>query len=75
MNCVDCKRAAEGPWHVFSSGCNGCEARGLARSPQYADSKRLGRLTGSYQNLLARLQLTHEQVRAAEAADAVKGPK
>ena len=75
MNCVDCKRAAEGPWHVFSSGCNGCEARGLARSPQYAESKRQGRLTRSYQDLLARLQLTHEQVRAAEAADGVKGSK
>jgi hypothetical protein len=73
MTCVDCTQAAERPWHIFSSGCNGCEARGLARSPQYAESKRLGRLTGPYRDLLARLSLTHDQVRAAEATDAVKG--
>ena len=75
MTCIDCMKAAEGPWHVFSSGCDGCEARSLARSPQYAESKHLGRLTRAYQGLLARLQLTHEQVRAAEAADGVKGSK
>lgn len=75
MTCVDCINAAARPWHIFSSGCDGCEARGLARSPQYAESKRLSRLTRSYQDLLTRLHLTHEQARAAEAADAVKGSK
>lgn len=74
MTCVDCTTASKRPWHVFSSGCNGCEARGLARSPQYSESKRLGRLTGPYQDLLRRLDLTHEQVRAAEATDAARSP-
>lgn len=34
MTCPDCARAALGPWHCFTGGCKGCEARALAEMNQ-----------------------------------------
>lgn len=69
MDCQDCARSASELWGGFTSGCKGCQARAAARGPSYFDSKRVGRLTEPYRRLLSTLGLTHDQVKAAEAAD------
>ena len=69
MTRVDCTRSAAEVWGGFRSGCKGCQARAAARSPWYFESKRAGRQTEAYRRLLATLGLTHDQVKAAEAAD------
>jgi hypothetical protein len=65
----DCETSAKELHHGFFSGCKGCQARAAARSPWYFYSKQAGRQTEQYRGLLATLGLTHEQVKAAEAAD------
>ncbi len=69
MTCKDCEASAKELHHGFTSACKGCQARAAARGPAYFESKRAGRLTEPYRGLLAALGLTHEQVKAAEAAD------
>lgn len=69
MRCQECEQAAQALHHIFRSGCKGCQARAAARGPGYFESKRAGRQTESYRRLLATLGLTHDQVKAAEAAD------
>jgi len=69
MGCEDCTASAQAMHHGFRSGCKGCQARAAARGPAYFESKRAGRLTEPYRRILATLGLTHDQVKAAEAAD------
>ena len=69
MGCEDCAASAQAMHHGFRSGCKGCQARAAARSPWYFYSKQAGRQTEQYRGLLATLGLTHDQVKAAEAAD------
>jgi hypothetical protein len=54
---------------MFHANCTGCVARSAARSPQFHESHTAGRLTPGYLALLAALQLTHEQVKAAREVD------
>lgn len=70
MTCDDCTRSAAGSWHGFTASCVACRARGVARGPAFAESQALGSLTRDYRDQLTRLGLTHDQVKAAGAADA-----
>lgn len=69
MTCKDCEAAAEKVWGVFVAGCKGCKARMIARSPQCFEAARTGRQTAAYRELLARFDVTHQQVLEAAQKD------
>jgi hypothetical protein len=78
LECFDCMAAAAGAHHGFRSGCRGCEARGVARGPFFFDAKRAERGTAEgdrmredYRRILERIGVSHDQVKAAHAADAL----
>jgi hypothetical protein len=68
-DCQACAEARERRSAMFHAGCTGCVARSAARSPQAFEARTKGRQTTAYRELLARLELTHEQVKAAREAD------
>lgn len=69
MSCPDCTAASTAMHHGFRAGCDGCRARALARGPYFFACKQAGKLNPLYLQQLERLGLTHEQVKAADAAD------
>lgn len=69
MTCKDCEAAATQVWGVFVAGCPGCKARMIARSPQCHEAARTGRQTAAYRELLARFDVTHQQVLEAAQKD------
>lgn len=71
MDCQQCEAAAKAEWHGFRSGCLGCAARAVARGPNYRESLAAGTQTRKYRSELDLLKVTHDQVRAAHAADAL----
>ncbi len=73
MTCIDCVQSSERLWHGFKASCKGCQARAIARGPQFFEARRTGRQTASYQALLGQFALTHAEVKAAHAADALSG--
>lgn len=68
--CTNCTRAAAEPWHGFSSGCPGCRARSVARSPQFYAVRKSGVQDRHYRGLLEQMGTAHESVKAPAAADA-----
>lgn len=76
MSCDDCAAATTQIWGGFRAGCMGCCARALSRCPDFARVRANGRLDRAYGNALQQFGLTHEQVKAAHAADyEAKAPK
>jgi hypothetical protein len=69
--CDDCAAAALRPHHIFMATCAGCRARSVARSQPFYLARRAGRQEPDYIALRESLGLTHEQVKAAYAADAI----
>lgn len=69
--CQECAAAARGPRHIFVASCAGCRARSVARSQPFFQARRAGRQESDYIALRESLGLTHEQVKAAYAADAM----
>lgn len=55
-------------WY-FTAHCRGCCARAAARSPHFHEARRRGSQTSGYRMLLEQFGLTHEEVKAAHAAD------
>lgn len=72
MTCQDCQTATERPWHTFTAGCSGCDARALSRSLQYVESRRRGKQTQAYRAALQALGLTHERVMQAASVDRIR---
>lgn len=70
-DCPDCQRARSEVWALFRSGCAGCRARMVARSPAFDESRRSGKLTPAYRSLLAVALVSHEEVKAAADGDAM----
>lgn len=70
-SCPDCQRAKAEVWSLFHAGCDGCRARMVARSPQFDESRRTGKLTPAYRSLLAVALVTHSEAKAAADADAM----
>lgn len=68
-DCKDCAAAQVGQHHGFRAGCMGCCARATARGPHYWRVKQAGALDRQYRQALEHFKLTHEQVKAADAAD------
>lgn len=74
MTCPDCKAAAERPHHGFARLCGGCQARMVARSDEFLETRRRGRMTAVCLALLRRCGLEHDAVLAAYEADAWVAP-
>ena len=68
-DCPACAKARDRLSGEFRAGCTGCCARAAARSPQFRTARLLGRLPPEYRRLLDAFALTHDQVKAAHAAD------
>jgi hypothetical protein len=69
VTCIDCTEAAKRPWHGFRFGCQECAARAISRGPNFRRCRDAGRLDRKYQAELDLLGCTHDQVKAAYAAD------
>jgi hypothetical protein len=79
--CPACATATERPHWEFRADCRGCCARSIARSPQFFAARKVGGAAGpevrAYRALLEQVgglvkpALTHDDVRAAYAADAL----
>lgn len=72
--CPECTAAAKGPHFIFRKGCHGCEARAVARGPDFHRCRNAGKQDGQYRALLARVGVTHAQVVAAAEADKERTP-
>ena len=70
--CPDCLTSAAKPHHGFQAGCLGCAARAVSRGPNYRESQKEGRQTWKYRAELAEMGVSHEQVRTAATADALR---
>jgi hypothetical protein len=75
--CPACTTAATDPsWGEFIADCRGCCARSIARSPEFFEARKAGTQTRKYRALLEQVgalvqpPVTHDEVRAAHAADA-----
>lgn len=71
LTCPDCIRSAAEARHGFTNGCLGCAARSVARGPNYREAMASGRHTWKYRDELRLVGVTHDQVKAAAAADAL----
>ncbi len=69
MTCHHCILAAKKRHHGFEAGCAGCAARSLVRSPHWRRVQQAGVQDRYYRLALAQHGVTHDQVRAAAAAD------
>ena len=68
-DCPECNAAAKQLWHGFHANCEGCMARAISRSPAFHECKASGKLTPLYRALLSARLVTHDEVKAAAAAD------
>lgn len=71
MACLDCETAAAKPWHGFAD-CPGCKARGVSRLKVFTDAMAQGQQTRQYRALLEQAGVTHAEVKAARAKDALR---
>lgn len=69
MTCLDCDLAAKRRHHGFRANCRGCAARSLVRSPHFRRVQQAGVQDRQYRAALQQMGVTHEEVRAAHAAD------
>lgn len=67
--CPECEAAAARPHWIFRKGCHGCEARAVARGPDFHRCRTAGKQDCQYRELLARVGLTHAEVVEAASMD------
>jgi hypothetical protein len=67
--CKACAKAAARVSHEFHAGCRGCAARSLVRGPHFRRVQQAGMQDRQYRGALQQMGVTHEEVRAAAAAD------
>lgn len=67
--CPDCTAAALGPHWGFKRACQGCEARAIARGPDFHRCRVAGRQDREYRALLANVGISHDAVVKAAEAD------
>jgi len=71
MTCDACEEAAREPSHTFVHGCSGCKARAAARSQHFRRVQKTGMQDRHYREFLRQAEVTHDQVKAAAAGDAL----
>lgn len=69
--CPACLAAAVRMHHVFHSACKGCNARAIARGPDYHRVRTAGKLDSRYKRALDQIGITHADVKRAADADAL----
>lgn len=69
MSCPACTKAAERLTGVFQAGCKGCAARAVSRGPNFRRARDSGYQDRKYRGELEQFGVTHDQVKAAAAAD------
>lgn len=76
MTCPHCTAAAERVYGRFDNNCRGCRARRVARSIEFHNAKTVepgdhdfDRMRDRYRGLLAQVDVSHQEVKAAAAAD------
>lgn len=69
MTCTACTQAAAKVSHLFHADCRGCCARACARGQDFQRVRKLGVLDHRYRLALQHFGLTHDEVKAAAAAD------
>lgn len=68
-DCPACIQAAERISHEFRHDCRGCCARACARGQDFQRVRKQGVQDHRYRLALQQFSLTHEEVKAAAAAD------
>ena len=64
--CRECTAAAGDRLHaIFRNGCKGCDARSVARGPDFDRCRTRGKQDAEYRELLAKVGVTHAEVVAA----------
>lgn len=71
MTCPDCQAAAERHHYIYRSGCKGCQARAVARGPDFHRCRAEGKQDREYRELLRRVGVTHDEVLQARKVDQV----
>ena len=69
MTCTACTDAARKVSHLFHAGCRGCCARACARGQDFQRVRKQGVQDHRYRLALQQFGLTHDEVKAANAAD------
>lgn len=69
--CAACEQSRVTVSHSFHAGCRGCAARAVSRGPNYRRVRQAGVLDRQYRGELDALGVTHDEVKAAAAADAI----
>jgi hypothetical protein len=59
---------------MFRKDCKGCEARAIARGPDFHRCRLAGKQDREYRALLARVGVTHEAVVEASRTDRERTP-
>lgn len=67
--CTSCADAARELSHAFTAGCQGCAARAVSRGPHFKRVREAGVLDRPYRAELEQMRVTHDEVKAARAAD------
>lgn len=67
--CPACIEAGRRPSWLFRKDCKGCEARAIARGPDFHRCSKTGKQDAAYRELLARVGVTHAQVVEAARVD------
>jgi hypothetical protein len=68
-DCDDCTTSAQRMWHGFNASCRTCQARAIARGPDFHRSMQECMQTKRYRHLLTMADKTHAAVLAAARAD------
>jgi hypothetical protein len=69
MTCLACEKAAQRVSHEFRANCRGCCARACARGQDFHRVRKQGVQDHRYRLALQQFGLSHDEVKAAAAAD------
>ena len=68
-DCKDCAAAKVIQHHGFAAQCPGCNARAVARSPEFSQALKTGTQWPGYLSLLGMTEVTHDEAKAAASND------
>ena len=68
-DCKDCDAASKIMHHGFAVGCPGCNARAVARSPEFSEAIKTDKKWPGYLSLLGKMNVTHNQAKEAARND------
>ena len=69
MTCKYCDEASKGLHHGFAAQCPGCQARAVARSPEFSQAVKTRNQHAEYRMLLKAEKVTHDEAQHAARND------